>query len=156
MQISTFLRQRKERLRELKRDMKALSPLQRRTFKRINAQLIVILFVDLTTHFTSEYGSLSKNALSLFTLLLAFPVLATIIILGRYLANETDEFVRMIVVRALLWGAAVIVAGDTIQSVLQAWGVPWDLNPGGLIYLNSSLFIPAFMLALAVQLRRNR
>lgn len=156
MRIIKFLHQRRERLRDLKRDMKALSPLQRKTLKRIYTQLIVILFVDLTTHFTYEYGSLSKTTLSLFTLLLAFPVLSTIIILGRYLANETDEFVRMMVVKALLWGAAVIVAGDTIQSVLQAWGVPWDLSSGGLIYLNSSLFLPAFLMALAIQLRRNR
>jgi hypothetical protein len=156
MQVIPFLRRRLERLREFKRDMKALSPLQRRTDKRITACLLLIVLVENASHFAFEHGFQSRIIVSLFTLLLAFPVLATIIILGRYLAKETDEFFRMMVVKALLLGGAFIVTGDTIQSVLQTWGVAWDLDSGGLIYLNITLFLPTVMFSMAIQLRRNR
>ena len=156
VQVIQFLRQRLERLREFKRDMKALSPLQRRTDKRITTCLLLIVLVENASLFAFDHGFKSRVIVSLFTLLLAFPVLATIIILGRYLTQETDEFFRMMVVKALLWGGAVIVTGDTIQSVLQPWGVAMDLDSGGLIYLNAALFLPAFMASMAIQLRRNR
>jgi len=39
--------------------------------------------------------------------LAAIPVIVVIAVVGRYMARETDEFVRMMVVQALLWGLGV-------------------------------------------------
>jgi hypothetical protein len=39
-------------------------------------------------------------------------------IVGQYLARETDEFIRMIVTRSLLWGLGVTMVANIVLSVL--------------------------------------
>jgi hypothetical protein len=158
MQITTYLRQGRERLRVLVQDLKAISPLQRRTSNRITACLLLFASVGTASQFTFGYGSRAKVLATVFTLILAVTTLAFIIILGRYLAQETDDFVRGILVNALLCGAACTFAGDMVQSALNAFNANfWDLpSLGTQTMMNIDLFVIGSLFSLAIQLRRNR
>ena len=49
----------------------------------------------------------------------ALPVIAVIAIMGLYLADEQDEFVRSTLVQAMLWGMGVTLAGCTAWGFLE-------------------------------------
>ncbi len=52
----------------------------------------------------------------------ALPVSATVLWVGRYLAEETDEFLRSVVVQSILWGTALVLVGTTIWGFLEENG----------------------------------
>jgi hypothetical protein len=54
-------------------------------------------------------------------LLPALPIFAVIAILGIYLVEETDEFVRTILVQSSLWATAAVLAFSTCWSLLQTY-----------------------------------
>jgi uncharacterized protein YhhL (DUF1145 family) len=151
--IRAFLRQHRERIRELKR---GLSPLQRLTLKRLWAIFWLFIIVNLPFDFAYENGYQPKTFITLFTLLLAFSIFAILIILGRYLGQETDEYIRMIVVKSLLWGAAVSAAEDAILSTVQVWSSEANLMPSLRMSLNIEFFVMGAVLSLAWQIRRHR
>jgi hypothetical protein len=66
------------------------------------------------------------------------------LLIPRYLSREKDEFVRMLVLRALLWGFAVPMIVDTILGF--SWNDPhlFELIP----MLNIDLFFIVAMFAL--------
>ncbi len=137
----------------LRNRCKGLSALQRRTILGISVNMLLLGTLTIAL----EHVHLSKAAFALFAMFPAFPMLAILFILGRYLARETDEFIRWTVVKALLWGAAATVAGDTLQSGLVAFSAAfWGLDPGTLTSLNFDLLFMGAGISLALQLRRNR
>ncbi len=74
------------------------------------------------------------------------PVVLAVWIAAAYVKAEPDEFVRMLLVRALLWGFTVTMAGDAILGVLNMLYVrPF---PGSL--LNADLFIVGTVVAFRV------
>jgi hypothetical protein len=84
--------------------------------------------------------------------LAAIPVIVVIAVVGRYMARETDEFVRMMVVQALLWGLGVTFVADTFLGCLFAYPSIYTLIPP----LNLDLFVVSAGVALRVQMWRNR
>jgi hypothetical protein len=82
-------------------------------------------------------------ALSLVSLV---PVLLAVWVAANYLKQETDEFVRVLVVRALLWGFAVTMAGDAVLGVfMNAYSRPFPIS-----LLNADLFVVATLVAFRV------
>jgi hypothetical protein len=73
----------------------------------------------------------------------ALPIIAVIAIMGLYLVEETDEFVRAMLVQAMLWGIGVTLAGCT------AWGFLENVNlvPHLPLYLVFPIFCAAMGLA---------
>lgn len=49
----------------------------------------------------------------------ALPISATVVLVGRYLAQETDEFLRSVVVQSILWGTALVLIATTIWGFLE-------------------------------------
>lgn len=141
----------------LRNNFKNLSSVQRRTLGFIFANLMLMGAISAGYHFTIEHGYRATALLVLFAALPAIPMLAIIVLLGRYLARETDEFNRTMVVKSLLWGAAATVAGDMMQSALVALSVDfWSLDPGFLTVMNFDLLFAGSAISLAVQIWRNR
>jgi hypothetical protein len=70
-------------------------------------------------------------------------------LIPRYFAQEKDEFVRVLLIRALLWGFAVPLVIDTV------WGFLWPLNPV-IPMLNVDLFCITALVALRIQGSRYR
>lgn len=49
----------------------------------------------------------------------ALPISATVVLVGRYLAEETDEFLRSVVVQSILWGTALVLIATTLWGFLE-------------------------------------
>lgn len=113
---------------------KNMTPLQRRTVQLMGSALILTILTNLTipglpnplVDMFPALGRLTiKNAhspvllaggLSAFSLI---PILLAVWAAARYLKAEPDEFIRAVVVRALLWGFAITMAGNTVMGVLM-------------------------------------
>jgi hypothetical protein len=73
----------------------------------------------------------------------ALPVIAVIAVMGLYLVEEQDEFVRSTLVQAMLWGIGVTLAGCTAWGFLENVG----LVPHLPLYLVFVIFCGAMGLA---------
>lgn len=83
----------------------------------------------------------------------AFPVVAIMVVAGRYFARETDEYLKSLVIQALLWGFGITLVTDVVLGGLSAYFPPL----GTLLPLFSiDLSCVAAMVALRIQLWRGR
>ena len=117
---------------------KSLTPLQRRSTQRLSGALILTVLTNFSSPHTTNplidlFPALSRltvhdghtsalvvAAVSAFSVV---PVLLAVWVAARYLQAEPDEFIRALVVRALLWGIAFTMAGDAILgTMLQFYG----------------------------------
>ncbi len=127
-----------------------LSTLQRRTMQRVSGVLFLTIVANVSgagssnpalNLFPELRGVIAHPSPGLAVLLSGFallPIILAVWIAASYLKAEPDEFVRMLVVRALLWGFAVTMAGDAIFGVVNT------LYPSGsfpISLLNADLFI---------------
>ena len=130
--------------------IKNFSPLQRR-FRMlfITTLLATSLLFMLSDH-------VARNSFAAWNLLIilfpAVPFLTMMFLIPHYLRQEKDEFVRTLVIRALLWGFAVPMVVDTV------WGFLWKLAPPdqALPMINVDLLCVGALFALAFQVRRYR
>ncbi|MGC2162789.1 MAG: hypothetical protein WA634_12820 [Silvibacterium sp.] len=125
---------------------KHLNPMQRRFGLLFSTTLIATSLLFLWSYHASMHGLWKP----LFSFLPAIPFLTMMFLIPRYLMREKDEFMRTLVIRALLWGFAVPMVVDTI------WGFLWKLSPPdpSLPMMNVDLFCIAALFALAIQVRR--
>ena len=132
---------------------KYFSPLQRRFVALFSFTLIAtaVLFVVHISfgegHLGFNGGHSAKPLAYLLSVLPAVPFLGMMLLIPRYLAREKDEFVRTLVIRALLWGFAVPMVIDTV------WGFFWKVSPVSAVMpmLNVDLFCITAMIAVRVQ-----
>ena len=127
-----------------------LNPLQRRSGTRFGTFLILTMLTFVAARTVGEPALVSKQVLRLIELLPAIPVGAMIFVVGRYLKQETDEFVRMLVTQSLLWGLGVTMIGDIVFGVVFE-----DFSSHGLSQIyNIDVFCITALAALWIQLRR--
>ena len=130
---------------------KNVTPLQRRSMQRVGGVLVLTVITNLSSSGVSnplltllpglgrvlarQHASLGLAGL--FSALALLPVVLAVWIAATYLKAEPDEFVRMLVVRALLWGFAITMAGDAVLSaVTMLYTQPFPVS-----LLNADLFI---------------
>jgi len=151
---------------------KNLTPLQRRSMRLIGGVLLLTVLTNLSTpnlpnlffdmfpglaHFVSSHldahsGHYSVLLVGLLAALSVLPALLAVWVAARYLKAEPDEFIRSLVVRALLWGFAVTMVGDAIAGVLMAsYSRPFPIS-----LLNADLFIVSTGIAFRLVLRSYR
>jgi hypothetical protein len=131
---------------------KNLSPLQRRAMGFFGANLLMTALLSMLTHDWFKPEHLSVFLAYLLAVLPTIPVIGIIVVVSRYLTRETDEFIRMIVVQAILWGLGVTMAVDTFLGGLLIYPTLTQLIP----FLNIDLFCVVTGIAVRVQLWRNR
>jgi hypothetical protein len=128
-----------------------LSPLQRRSIGLFGANLALAAVLSLATRDLFKAHA-AAPLLYLMALLPTIPVIGIITVVGRYLARETDEFIRALVVQSVLWGLGITFAVDTYLGGLFAHPEIFRLIP----ILNIDLFCVSVGVALRIQLWRNR
>ena len=127
---------------------KNLSLLQRKSLQQVSTMMGCA--VALNTAMRGSPASHSVWATVFLACMSVLPLVAGIVIAGRYLAREDDEFVRALVVRALLWGFAITMVSDAFAGTLTNFyggQLPWAL-------LNVDIFFASTGLAFAF-LRRS-
>jgi hypothetical protein len=132
---------------------KNLTPLQRRSMQRMSVALILTVLTNFSSPGTASpffdlFPTLSHlrehPSVVLLVAMAAIsvaPVLFAVWVASSYLKAEPDEFIRALVVRALLWGIAVTMAGDAIVGVLTAYGhsVPIGLLNADLLFVSTAI-----------------
>jgi hypothetical protein len=129
-----------------------LSPLQRRSLASFGGVVAAAAGSTMLVHDAMEHARLTRAGIYGLAVLAAVPVGALIFIVGRYLARETDEFVRMLVVKSLLWGFGVTMVTDTIYSYLAEYAGYGRVN-GMLQMLNIDVFCVSAAIALRLMAR---
>jgi hypothetical protein len=122
---------------------KNMTPLQRRTTQRMGAAILLTVITNFSGSRVNPlfdiFPALSQVGVhqdhpSVFLVgvlaaISVIPVLFAVWVAGSYLKDEPDEFIRALVVRALLWGIAVTMAGDAIIGVLMRfYGSPFPIG----------------------------
>ena len=131
---------------------KQLSPLQRRTMALFGANLGLTAVLSLGTHDLVKDLHPSAFLIYFTALLPTVPVIGIVATVGRYLARETDDFIRMLVVQSLLWGLGITFVVDTYLGGLFAHPQIFGLIP----ILHIDLFCVSVGVAVRIQLWRNR
>jgi hypothetical protein len=140
---------------------KNLTPLQRRSIQRMSAVLVLTVVTNLSTPslpnpFRDLIPGFSQLALAhahssvlliaVLAALSVLPILLAVWVAARYLAAEPDEFIRALVVKALLWGFAVTMVGNAIAGVLMnIYSRPFPLS-----LLNADLFFASSLIAFRI------
>jgi hypothetical protein len=130
-----------------------LSPLQRRSLTGFCGVVGGAGGITIIVHDAMEHAHPSRAGIYGLAVLAAIPVGLLVFIAGRYLARETDEFVRMLVMKAMLWGFGVTMVSDTIYSYLAEYAGFGRVN-GMLQMLNIDVFCVAAAIALRLMARR--
>lgn len=128
-----------------------LTALQRRSMGRLGGILVLTVVTNLTSRHVSNplldlFPGLGRflaqqhanvGLAGILSALSLLPIVLTVWLAATYLKQEPDEFVRMLLVRALLWGFAVTMAGDAVLGVVtMLYGQPFPIG-----LLNADLFI---------------
>jgi hypothetical protein len=103
--------------------------LRQRALKRYNRTVIALSIAYVALLFTAELvigrGHLAGPAAYVVGVLPALPIIGVFAAIGRYLVEETDEYIRFLTVRQTL------IAGGLALSLATAWGFleSFDLVP---------------------------
>lgn len=136
---------------------KNMTPLQRSSFRWMGVALLLTLGANvLTLGFPSAATNVvpflsvltvSPTNATFWRLLVAavvmlFPILLAVFVAARYLTQEPDEFIRAMLMRALLWGIAWTLSADAVAGVLMAasgHALPIALLNGDVLFVATML-----------------
>lgn len=129
-----------------------ISPHQRRSLLKFGILLIIAVVTFMVAHLASEHSTLSKPLVLVLNLIPILPIGALIFVVSSYLSSETDEFVRLLVTRSLLWGIGATMISDIVLAAF--FNDPRALHLA--VVYNVDVFCITAMIAMAIQLRRNQ
>jgi len=97
------------------------------TWKRYNARVIWLSLAYAVLLLPAVYGfkhALIPGALQYAVAILpALPIIGIFVAIGRYLVEEEDEYVRMLMVRQTLWASGFSLSVTTIWGFLDNFGL---------------------------------
>lgn len=128
---------------------KNLSQFQRRSLQLFSSNIIFTAFLTMMTRTWFKDHNPTGPIAWLLALIPSIPFIATVVIAMRYLARETDEYIRTQVLLALLQGSLITLVCTVIYSLLQNFiKIP---DAPAMAYID--IFLVASMIALRVHLR---
>ncbi len=128
---------------------KNLSQFQRCSLQLFSSNIIFTAFLTMMTRTWFNDHHPTGPIAWLLALIPSIPFIATVIIAMRYLARETDEYIRTQVLLALLQGSLITLVCTVIYSLLQNFiKIP---DAPAMAYID--IFLVASMIALRVHLR---
>ena len=133
--------------------VKSMTPLQRRALQQMCGAAVLAMLTNFSgprvvnplidvfpglAQFTAgREGHSSALAVGLIAAFSLLSVIWAVWVAGRYPQAEPDEFIRSLVIHALLWGFAGTMAGDAIVGAL----IMFYYRPLPLGQLNADLFV---------------
>jgi hypothetical protein len=130
---------------------KNLSPLQLRSLRRFGGCLGLLVFLTVAS-WDNFFPDLPAWLHYLLAVTPALPIAGMMAVAGRYVARETDEYVKTVVTQSLLWAAGcTLVAGILIGSLTEFMPHIGHMLP----VFSVDLFCIVFVFALRAQLWRN-
>jgi len=121
---------------------------QRRVMVTMSLYVVVLLVATLIVKHAHPHGWV----LYAIALVPALPILAMLGSMGVYLKEETDEYIRLMTMRSLVAGTAVLLMVLVVSDFLRALSGAAPLAP----FASWVTFFLAFGAAQAVQTMRNR
>lgn len=100
-----------------------LNPAQRRYVRRFFPAMAAYVVVLFACTWVAKHYDPQGAALFILSLLPALPLLAVLVVMGVYLAEEADEFIRARLVTAMLGGIGITLAVTTVWGFLENGGV---------------------------------
>jgi hypothetical protein len=98
--------------------MRAQTTAGRRYLRRFFPTIFAYVAVLLACVWTIKHHHPTGAALVVLSVLPALPILAVIVVLGAYLVEETDEFLRQRIATCMLFGTGVLLAAVTVYGFL--------------------------------------
>jgi hypothetical protein len=96
-------------------------------WKRYNWRIIWLSLLYAAFLLPAVYGFkhqlLSGPVAYLAAILPALPIIGIFAAIGRYLVEEQDEYVRMLLVRQTLWASGFALSAATIWGFLESFGL---------------------------------
>jgi hypothetical protein len=129
-----------------------LTPSQRRSMQRVGGMLGACVALSLLPGLFQDPRHFSPATQWTVAILATFPIIGTMIVIARYLAGETDEYLRSLVVRSILWGLGLVMVADTFLGYIV------EYHPSHLPFgiFNMDIFVVTGIIALRIQLWRNQ
>ncbi len=129
-----------------------LSKFQRRSVQLFCSSIVLTAFLTMMVRsWFKDYHPTGAFAW-LLAIVPALPFLGTIAIISRYITGEKDEFIRALVLLALLQGAVITLIITVVYSFLQNF---LDIKgPPAMFYVDIFLIVSLF--ALRYHLRRSQ
>ncbi|MBO9715007.1 hypothetical protein [Sphingomonas sp.] len=94
-----------------------------RYLRRFTPMMIAYVVVLFAATWAIEAYKPHGAALVALSVLPALPIIGVIAVIGLYLAEETDEFLRQRIVACQLFGVGVLLSASTVLGFLQIGGV---------------------------------
>jgi hypothetical protein len=129
-----------------------LTVFQRRSMQRVGGLLGACAALSFFPEIFQDPKHFSPATQWAMAILSTFPVIATMVVIARYLTGETDEYLRNLVVRSILWGLGLVMVADTFFGYL----VEYHPNHLPVSVFNMDIFVVTGMIALRIQLWRNQ
>jgi hypothetical protein len=104
-------------------------PAQRRFVVRMWVAAGLCMLLALAAALAFRVGHLSGVLAYPVAILLALPIVGTLLLTGLYLAEETDEFQRNLLIQSLLGGIGVTLAATTVSGYLERFVHASHLDP---------------------------
>jgi len=126
------------------------SPMQRRSLAKFGSLMLLAVAMLAVAHWAAEHRTVAKSLVMVLDLLPAFPIMMMILVVSQYLTRETDEFIRLLVMRSLLWGIGATMVADVVLAAVGS-------DPRGLhfsVVFNIDVFVVTVGVAMRVQLWR--
>jgi len=121
---------------------------QRRTMVTMSCYLLVVLAAALAVRHLHPKGWL----LYVLAVLPALPLIVYLLVLGRYLQEETDEYVRLMTMRSLLAGTGALLITIVISDFLRSFAETGVFPP----FVLFMVFFLSFGIAQTVQRLQDR
>ncbi|MEO6225177.1 MAG: hypothetical protein ABIO80_04940 [Sphingomicrobium sp.] len=101
-------------------------------WKRYNVRVIWLSLLYVVFLMFAVYGFhhdiLTRGVAYVAAVLPALPIIGMFAAIGRYLVEEDDEYIRMLMVRQTLWASAIALSLATIWGFLEAFGLAGHID----------------------------
>lgn len=103
--------------------MQKNNPAQRRYLLRFMPLMVSYALILIGVSAAQRHGTIAGTTLGLMSVLPAIPLVGVIIVMGLYLREERDEFIRDRLIASMLGGTAILLSAATIWGFLENNGV---------------------------------